>query len=157
MSAPPQRLEEADRHLAGLQEELRRRDEALREETRKVIEYSNLVDQYNLALARVQNMSAAAVSAALDPSSGATTLRHSLAAQLRVAAKTASAWEEAAIREWAPLAPDYHDGDGIVTKAIEGPYIEHRLVMAWRGQVQRMAENLSADDSTAEMPEVLRR
>lgn len=78
----------------------------------------------------------------------ATDLRHALAAKLRAAAKTAAAWEEAAVREWQPLAPAYHDGDGSVTAAIEGPYIEHRLVMAWRGQVQRMADNLSADVPT---------
>lgn len=93
-----------------------------------------------------------ATSRQVESSPGATALRHTLAAQLRAAAKTASAWEEAAIREWAPLAPDYHDGDGTVAAAVEGPYIEHRLVMAWRGKVQRMADNLGADDSSSGLP-----
>jgi len=80
----------------------------------------------------------------------ATTLRHELTAKLRAAARTASAWEEAAVREWAPLAPDYHGGDGTVTKEIEGPYIEHRLVMAWRGQIQQMADNLDPSEKAGQ-------
>lgn len=74
-------------------------------------------------------------------------LRRELAALLRAAAVKADAWQQAALDEWAPLAPDYHAGNGEVTAAIEGPYIEHRLAMAWRGKVQRMAENLSADET----------
>lgn len=80
--------------------------------------------------------------AVLEVPATATVLRHELAAKLRIAAKIASAWEEAAVREWSPLAPDYHGGDGTITNEIEGPYIEHRLVMAWRGQVQQMADSL---------------
>jgi hypothetical protein len=80
----------------------------------------------------------------------ATVLRHELTAKLRAAAKTATAWEEAAVREWAPLAPDYHGGDGTVTKEIEGPYMEHRLVMAWRGKIQKMADNLDPSEKAGQ-------
>ena len=74
-------------------------------------------------------------------------LRRELAALLRTATAKAEEWANAADREWAPHAPDYHDGDGTVTAAIEAPYVEHRLARAWRGKVQQMADNLSADET----------
>lgn len=73
-------------------------------------------------------------------------LRRELAALLKQAAEKADAWEAAADREWAPHAAAYYDGDGTVSPEAEGPYAERLLVRAWRGQVQRMADNLSADE-----------
>lgn len=77
----------------------------------------------------------------------ATDLRRELAALLRQAAEKSAEWEAAAAREWAPYSERHHFGDGSVTPEMEAPYVEHRLAMSWRGQIKRMADNLSADET----------
>ena len=55
------RLEEADIRLAGLQDESASLRVSLQEETRKVIEYSDLVDQYKMAMAQVVGASSSSI------------------------------------------------------------------------------------------------
>lgn len=75
----------------------------------------------------------------------ATALRRELANLLKAAADKADEWRKAAQDEWAPLAPDYHAGNGEVTPAIEGPYIEHRLAMGVGNDIRRMFDQLDPD------------
>lgn len=72
-------------------------------------------------------------------------LRRELAALLKAAADKADEWRKAAQDEWAPLAPDYHAGNGEVTPAIEGSYVEHRLAMGVGNDIRRIADHLAFD------------